>query len=105
MQVEFTGFAYKTSEWESVERMLNGEKMPYVTEHNREVGGTHTKDWVKLGTVRVIVEFDDKETIVSNQLEALKAQLHTVRAENQLRENKVIDQIKNLQAITNEVKA
>lgn len=99
MQVEFQAYAYKTSQWDSVESMLKGEKMPYVTDREITPGGQYTKDYVRLGTVRVTIEFDDNETIVANQIEALKASLHTVRAENHLREQEIIEKISKLQAI------
>ena len=98
MQVEFTAVAYKMHKWESVEQMLKGEKMPYVCDHDFD--GCPPKDWVKLGTARVIVEFDDNETIVATQIDALKAALHSVRAENHMREKQILDQIANLEAIT-----
>lgn len=104
MQVEFTGFAYKIDSYTPIEAMLKGEKMPSVFQEEIKPGGQYTKDWAKVGIVRVIVEFDDENTIVANQIEALKQQLHTVRAENEMRERAVIDKIKNLEALTYESK-
>ena len=99
MQVEFQAFAYKTEYGASVQDMLKGVALPWIYSDDFV-----PKDWVKIGTCRVIVEFDDENTIVANQIEALKKQLHTVRAENEMRERAVINKIKNLEALTYESK-
>ena len=99
MQVEFQAFAYKTECGKSVQDMLKGVAMPWIYSDDFV-----PKDWAKIGTCRVIVEFDDENTIVANQIEALKKQLHTVRAENEMRERAVINKIKNLEALTYESK-
>ena len=99
MQVEFKAYAYKTDDWDSVESMIKGAKQPYLSPEEIKPGGQYTKDWVKLGTARVIVEFDDNETIVASQIDALKAALQTVRAENHQRESYILEQISKLQAI------
>lgn len=58
------------------------------------------RGWVVIGNATVTVDFFDKAEIKSQQMDALKAQLQTVRAENQKRENAILDQISKLQALT-----
>lgn len=99
MQVEFQAYAYKTTYSSPIGMMLAGEVMPHICEASDMSDGQYTKDWARIGTVRVIVDFDDNNTIVANQIEALKVQLNSVRAENYEREQMILNQIKNLQAI------
>lgn len=56
--------------------------------------------WVVIGNATVTVEYLDQEEIQSQRLGALKTKLQTVRAENQKRENAILDQISKLQALT-----
>lgn len=68
----------------------------------KELGSldNYTKDgWVVIGNVTVIVDYFDKEQLRSQQLGALKQKLESVRADNQKRENAILDAISNLSAI------
>ena len=66
-----------------------------------EAEGHYLKDgWVVIGSATVTVEYLSKEERQSKQLVALKEKLQTVRAENQKRENAILDQISKLQALT-----
>lgn len=56
--------------------------------------------FVAVGEATVTVEFFDAGTIHKSQLTALKEQLQAVRAENQQRENEVLDKLSKLQALT-----
>lgn len=99
MQVEFQAYAYKTEYGATVERMLDGVIMPQIQQSADMGDDPYTRDWARVGTVRVIVEFDDSNTIVANRIAALNNQLQNVRAENHRREMAVIEEIKKLQAI------
>lgn len=55
--------------------------------------------WVHVGTARVLVDVLPLEAIQMGQLDALKAELQKVRAENQQRENAILDAISKLQAL------
>jgi len=59
--------------------------------------------WVCVGTAQITVEIMPDATLHNRQLETLQAELQSVRAENQRRENAILDRISKLQAITCEV--
>ena len=61
--------------------------------------------WVHVGTARVSVDVLPLEAIHMGQLEALKAELQKVRAENQQRENAILNAISKLTAITYDMEA
>jgi len=58
--------------------------------------------WVVTGKATITVEYLDQEEIQAQQLCALKDQLQIVRAENQQRENAILDQISKLSSLTYE---
>lgn len=58
--------------------------------------------WAEVGVATITVTLHTLDVIASKELEALNAQLQKVRAENQERENAILDQISKLQAITYE---
>lgn len=53
-----------------------------------------------VGKATVTVEYFDKDEIHRGQMDVLKEQLQATRAENQKRENAILDQISKLQALT-----
>jgi hypothetical protein len=53
--------------------------------------------WAQVGTATVTVEYFDEERIRAMKMDALQAQLKTVRGENA-----ILDQISKLQALTYE---
>jgi hypothetical protein len=59
-------------------------------------------DWCEVGTAEITVTFYPQETVATKQLDGLKQQLERVRADNQMRENAILDRISKLQAITYE---
>lgn len=56
--------------------------------------------FVVVGEATVTVEYLDPATIHKNQLTAINAELQEVRANNQKRENEVLDKLSKLQALT-----
>ncbi len=56
--------------------------------------------FVVVGKATVTVEFLSPDEIHKGQLTALKEQLQATRAENQQRENAILDQISKLSALT-----
>ena len=56
--------------------------------------------WLQVGFAEVTLTLLDDKHVTATQLAQLQAQLQTVRAENQKRENAILDQISKLQAIT-----
>lgn len=97
MKVQFEAKAY-LSKYGSLKSIMDGKEMPVIDTGD---GSYFTsRGYPLIGTATVTIELHSNDQIVSNQLAALQAQLHTVRAENQQRENAILDQISKLQAIT-----
>ena len=96
MKVQFEAKAYM-SKYSRIEDVANGKEMPFITATGNYY---ESEGYPLIGTAIVTIELHSKDEILSNRLAALQAQLQTVRAENQKRENAVLDEISKLQAIT-----
>lgn len=103
MKLEFTTTAYATSAYAMRDLMAGiagdnhekaGENLSFSQFNMDDVG-----EWVKVGTARITVDLLPVEDMQSAQLAALKAKLQEVRAENQQRENAILDAISKLQAL------
>lgn len=103
MKLESTLCAYITSDFNMrsfldalAEKNLNeaAKALRYAPDHMIGYEG-----WVHVGTAQISVDVLPLESIKMGQFEALKAQLQKVRAENQKRENAILDAISKLQAI------
>lgn len=92
MQITFNAFAYK-AEYHDMERIAAGKELPWLWQFE-------SKDELKIGTAVVTVTLFPKEVLHANELAALNEKLQEVRAENQKRENAILDQISKLQALT-----
>ena len=100
MQVQFTAKAY-ISKHSRLQDVVNGIEMPCITQH----GGYFEKEGdPQIGVATVTIELFSNDEITSKRLGALQAQLQTVRAENQQRENAILDQISKLTAISHDAK-
>ena len=97
MKVEFEAKAY-LGNYQSIEDVMAGHEMPLITTGTGKY--YDEQGYARIGSVIVIVDIDSKDEIVTNQIAALKTQLQSVRADNQQKENAIVDKIKNLQAIT-----
>lgn len=93
MKVQFTAKAYLPT-YIRMEDVVNGVEMPSITQYSSYFGDQ------LIGVATVTIELFSKDEITNKQLEALQRQLQTVRAENQQRENAILDQISKLQAIS-----
>lgn len=60
------------------------------------------EDWVEVGSAEITVTLCSRDEAVAKELDGLNAQLQKVRADNQQRENAILDRISKLQAITYE---
>lgn len=56
--------------------------------------------YVRIGSATVVLKLDDADEIHRNQLDALNSELAAVRADNQQRENAILNRISKLQALT-----
>lgn len=103
MKITSTAFAYIDTRFESVESVRKGQILPRLSlgesDYYQEQG------YPCIGTATVTIELHDDKTVTANQLVALGKRLDAVRAENQQRENAILDQISKLQAIGYEVEA
>lgn len=97
MNIEFQASAYLRS-YTDIKDILNGKEMPAISHGDSEYFAK--EGYPKIGNVRVIIEIMPKDAIVKNQIDALKAQLQTVRADNHRKESAILDKISKLQALT-----
>ena len=55
--------------------------------------------WTKVGVAHITIELLDAKEIKNEQLASLQAQLQKERADSQVRQNAILDQISKLQAL------
>lgn len=97
MQVEFEAKAFLSSKYSNIKPVMDGKELPSITMH----GDYYIREGLpQIGTARVIITIDPQDKIVANQIEALRVQLQTVRAQHQREQNTIIDQISKLEALT-----
>jgi hypothetical protein len=97
MQVTFEAQAY-IDKFTRLKDVTNGKRLPLLAQSTAEYW--EKSGYTLIGTATVTIELHTEDQILASQLDALKAQLQTVRAENQQRENAILDQISKLQALT-----
>lgn len=99
MQVTYQASAYLDLKYDNLKAVVDGKTTPLLAEPE---GCSYYdgKGYVRIGTATVTVELRTENEIAANQLAALQKQLQAVRAENQQRENAILDQISKLQALT-----
>lgn len=99
--ITYTANAY-APEWMDLEKIVAGKDTPLTTMYDTDcLSDSDTY----LGKAKITLELDSMEQISAAQLKRLNSILETVRAENQKRENALIDRINKLQAIGYEVEA
>jgi hypothetical protein len=107
--VKITGTtkAWTTSKWRGIgeiNHMIsegnNDEAIDGMTYLNHDMSGVD--EWTEVGIAEITVTFYPHDTVVAKELDGLNAQLQKVRADNQQRENAILDRISKLQAITYE---
>jgi len=59
--------------------------------------------WIRVGEATITVDLFSESSVNSAQMTLLKAELKETRANNQQRENDIMDRISNLSALTYEV--
>jgi hypothetical protein len=95
MEITFNAFAYKDA-WHDMEEIESGKQLP-------SIWGFEDKTTTQIGTAVVTVTLFPKAEIHTQELAILNEALQTVRAENHVRENAILDRISKLTAITYEV--
>lgn len=84
--------------YESIEGLMAGRVQPVIT--TGDGAYWHGEGYVHVGEATVTVDLFSEKEIHAKQLDGLNTQLAVVRAENQRRENAILDQISKLQALT-----
>jgi hypothetical protein len=72
------------------------EAVDYVNYSNIDMSNS---GWVDIGIASITVTLADTETVIAKQVGALQQELKNARAEAQMRENAILDQISKLTAI------
>lgn len=98
MKVQFTAKAYMSS-YIDITEVANGSHMPMIW-HGDSGSYFEQQGYSLIGTATVTIELHTNDQIMAAKLESLQAKLQTVRAENQQRENAILDQISKLTAIS-----
>lgn len=101
MQVQFTAKAYLPS-YCQISDVVSGSDMPLICRGDSSY--LEQQGYALIGTANVTIELHAENKILADKLEALQTQLQTVRAENQKRENAILDQISKLTAISHDAK-
>jgi hypothetical protein len=99
MEITFEADAY-ISRYTTIEEVLNGQRLPTVVSKDSDKSYWAEDGYTHIGSVTMTVDVKPTDQIALDKIEALKAKLQTVRAENQQRENAILDQISKLQALT-----
>lgn len=104
--ITFTGTTkvWTTSQWQNIDHILHtikeGEldkaasEMTYLNHDMSDTDG-----WTEVGTATITVTLYPRDELVAKELDGLNAQLQKVRADNQRRENAILDRISKLQAL------
>jgi hypothetical protein len=107
--IKFTGTtkAWTSSQWRGIDTILHmvnkaelDDAASALTYINHDM--SDTEGWAEVGIATITVEFYPREELVSKELDGLKVQLEKVRADNQQRENAILDRISKLLAVTYE---
>lgn len=95
MKTTFTAKAYLPTHCR-IEDVANGKEMPLLATDGKY---WEQQGYPEIGEAIVTITLFSQDKIIANKLQALQDQLQTVRAENQRRENAILDQISKLQAL------
>lgn len=102
MKIEFTQTAYVTGDYE-LRCLVNALAKGDTASVGRVIAPADTDmtdhGWIKVGTAHITVELLDPKEMQGEQLAALQAQLQKERADSQVRQNAILDQISKLQAL------
>lgn len=86
--------AYYYPSFQDLNGVVSGEQKPFLTAQSE-----FPKDGVAIGDAEVVITFRRPEEIVRGQLDSLKTQLQQERADSQMRQNAIQEQISKLQAL------
>ncbi|MGL5117575.1 MAG: hypothetical protein ACRC7C_19860 [Beijerinckiaceae bacterium] len=107
MQITATIGAWINLEYSAMDRMTDaiktGDHEQAVNEPMYSLGGL--TGYTQVGTAEITLTLFPQNDIQGKQLEALNEQLQVLRAENQRKENYLLDKISKLSALTYEAEA
>lgn len=86
--------AYYYPSFQNLDEILNGESSPFLSAVE-----ITPKDGVAIGDADVVVTIRSQKEIVQGQLDSLNEALNRERADSQVRQNAILDQISKLQAL------
>ena len=85
----------------TIEAVKEGRSTPLLSSCAPGEGGYYeSQDYACIGTASITLTLRSNDQIVMDQINGLNAQLQTVRAEAQQKENAILLQISKLQALT-----
>ena len=93
--ITYTANAY-APEWQDIGEIVSGKAAPLTTIHDADC---LSESDTYLGKATITLELVSMEQITAAQIKRLESMLETVRAENQKRENALLDRISKLTAI------
>jgi hypothetical protein len=104
VKITGTSRAWTTSKWRDIDyinhQISEGKNDEAISEMSyTKHDMSNSEKWVEVGTAEITVTFFSRDIVVAKELDGLNAQLQKVRAENQRRENAILDQISKLQAL------
>lgn len=102
MKIEFTQTAYVTGDYELrhlVNALAKGDTALAGRAISPAVTDMTSHGWIKVGVAHITVDLLDPKDMQGEQLAALQAQLQKERADSQMRQNAILEQISKLQAL------
>ena len=102
MQITYTAHAWADTNFgRTVDQTLSGKAQPMLSTQGPGNGSYfESEGYAYIGIAQVTVEVNSPDQIVMDQIKGLNAKLESVRAESQQKENAIMLQISNLQALT-----
>ncbi len=80
--------------------LLPGSKdSSFVRSCNFSFGEMQNHGWTRTGVATITVELIDEKALIANKVESLNVQLRQVRADAEVRCNRILEQISKLQAL------
>ena len=97
-KIVFEAFAYLPS-YVNLAEVQKGEFLPSISKEEHDSWYAE-QGYPMIGSVTVTLTLYSKDKLVRGQIEALNAKLQKERADSQVRQNAIMDQISKLQALT-----
>lgn len=101
MEITYKMNAWVDMKYTTIDAIKSGDTIPLLCEEAPGEGGyCERKGYAPVGTATVVLSIKTDDEIVAGQVESLKSQLESVRADAQQKENQILRQISQLQALT-----